>query len=115
MDDFKKKYSFRQRRDEAIRIKQKYPDRIPVIIEKNSRSDIANIDKCKYLVPGDLTIGQFIYVIRKRIKLSQEKAIFVFVNNTLPPTSALISQIYREHKDYDLFLYMKYTGESTFG
>lgn len=37
-------------------------------------------------MPGDLTAGQFVYVVRKRIKLSAEKAIFVFVNNTLPPT-----------------------------
>jgi GABA(A) receptor-associated protein len=41
---------------------------------------------CRYLVPADLTVGQFIYVVRKRIKLSPEKAIFVFVKDTLPPT-----------------------------
>jgi GABA(A) receptor-associated protein len=40
----------------------------------------------RYLVPADLTVGQFVYVVRKRIKLSAEKAIFVFVKNTLPPT-----------------------------
>ncbi|GAB2217383.1 hypothetical protein Droror1_Dr00000563 [Drosera rotundifolia] len=31
-----------------------------------------------YLVRADLTIGQFVYVVRKRIKLSLEKAIFIF-------------------------------------
>ncbi|RWV87262.1 hypothetical protein GW17_00050761, partial [Ensete ventricosum] len=41
---------------------------------------------CRYLVPADLTVGQFVYVVRKRIKLSAEKAIFIFVKNTLPPT-----------------------------
>lgn len=40
----------------------------------------------RYLVPSDLTVGQFVYVIRKRIKLSPEKAIFIFVKNVLPPT-----------------------------
>lgn len=40
----------------------------------------------RFLVPADLTVGQFVYVIRKRIKLSPEKAIFVFVRNVLPPT-----------------------------
>ena len=40
----------------------------------------------RYLVPGDLTVGQFVYVIRKRIKLEPEKAIFIFVANVLPPT-----------------------------
>ena len=42
--------------------------------------------KCRYLVPGDLTVGQFVYVIRKRIRVSPEKAIFMFVKNVLPPT-----------------------------
>ena len=41
---------------------------------------------CRYLVPADLTVGQFVYVIRKRIKVSPEKAIFMFVKNVLPPT-----------------------------
>jgi GABA(A) receptor-associated protein len=41
---------------------------------------------CRYLVPADLTVGQFVYVIRKRIKLTPEKAIFVFVRNVLPTT-----------------------------
>ena len=37
-------------------------------------------------MPADLTVGQFVYVIRKRIKVSPEKAIFMFVKNVLPPT-----------------------------
>lgn len=40
----------------------------------------------RYLVPADLTVGQFVYVIRKRIKVSPEEAIFMFVKNVLPPT-----------------------------
>jgi len=44
------------------------------------------LDECRYLVPADLTVGQFVYVVRKRIKLSPEKAIFIFVKNILPPT-----------------------------
>ena len=42
--------------------------------------------ECRYLVPADLTVGQFVYVVRKRINLSPEKAIFIFVKNILPPT-----------------------------
>ncbi|THG12816.1 hypothetical protein TEA_016146 [Camellia sinensis var. sinensis] len=68
-----------------------------------------------YLVPADLTVGQFVYVVRKRIKLSAEKAIFIFVKNILPPTAAMMSAIYEENKDEDGFLYMTYSGENTFG
>nr|QAR18130.1 ATG8f3 [Nicotiana benthamiana] len=83
---FKQEHNLEKRRAEASRIREKYPDRIPVIVEKAEKSDIPNIDKKKYLVPADLTVGQFVYVIRKRIKLSAEKAIFIFVDNVLPPT-----------------------------
>lgn len=84
-------------------------------MEKAERSDIPDIDKKKYLVPADLTVGQFVYVVRKRIKLSAEKAIFIFVKNILPPTAAMMSAIYEENKDEDGFLYMTYSGENTFG
>ncbi|KAK9273934.1 hypothetical protein L1049_018746 [Liquidambar formosana] len=54
---FKQEHEFEKRRAEAGRIRDKYPDRIPVIVEKAERSDIPNIDKKKYLVPADLTGG----------------------------------------------------------
>jgi len=112
---FKSQNAFEKRKAEAQRIRAKYPDRIPVISEKAEKSAIPDIDKKKYLVPADLTMGQFVYVIRKRIKLPPEQAIFVFVNNTLPPASALMSDIYKAHKDEDGFLYVTYSGENTFG
>jgi len=79
------------------------------------RSDIPDIDKKKYLVPSDLTVGQFHYVIRKRIKLAPEKALFLFCSNSIPPNAALMSTVYEEQKDEDGFLYVQYSGESTFG
>merc|ERR1739838_318068 len=106
---------FDKRKKEADRIIKKYPERIPVICEKASQSDISDIDKKKYLVPSDLTVGQFVYVIRKRIKLEPEKAIFIFVNNTLPSTAAVMSALYEEQRDADGFLYIAYSGENTFG
>ena len=111
----KQDHPFEKRAAEAARIREKYPDRIPVICEKEPRSDIAPVDKRKYLIPIDLTVGQFVYVIRKRISIPPEKAIFIFVNNTLPPTAALMSTVYEQHKDEDGFMYMMYSGENTFG
>ncbi|PSS24830.1 Autophagy-related protein like [Actinidia chinensis var. chinensis] len=112
---FKLEHPLERRLAESACMREKYPDRIPVIVEKAERSDIPDVDKKKYLVPAELTVGQFVYVVRKRIKLSAEKAIFVFVSNVLPPTGALMSAIYEENKDDDGFLYMTYSGENTFG
>ncbi|KAI9103091.1 autophagy protein 8 [Phlyctochytrium arcticum] len=112
---FKDDHPFEKRKAEADKIRQKYPDRIPCIVEKAEKSDIAKIDKKKYLVPHDLSMVQFVYVIRKRIRLSPEKAIFIFVNNVLPPQSSMLSEVYAEHKDEDGFLYVVYASENTFG
>jgi len=115
MSSFREKYPLQKRHDEATSIRLKYPNRIPVIVEKVDGSDIADINKKKYLVPVNLTVGQFMYVIRKRITLEPEKAIFLFINNTLPPTTSLMSQIYKQHADPDFFLYVTYSGENCFG
>jgi GABA(A) receptor-associated protein len=40
--------------------------------------------------------------------LSVLQAIFIFVNNILPPTSASMATIYEEQKDEDGFLYVTY-------
>ena len=116
LSQFKKEFDFETRKQEAGRIKEKYKDRVPIIVEKSHKSDIANIDKKKYLVPEDITVGQFVYIIRKRIDLTSEKAIFLFTEkNTIPPTSSVISEIYDQHKNDDDFLYLIYAGENTFG
>ncbi len=115
MPSFKDSTSLEKRLAEASRVRQRYPDKVPVIVEKAAKTDIPEMDKNKFLVPSDLTVGQFVYVIRKRLQLSPEKALFVFVGNVLPPTSSLMREIYAQHKDADGFLYVRYSGESTFG
>ena len=111
-----KKHDLSVRKREAETIKIKHPNRCPIIITKAKKSvNIPNIDKHKYLVPLDLTVGQLLCVIRKRIKLQPEHAIFLFINNILPPTSELIGRIYNQYKDNDGFLYLEYSGENTFG
>ena len=105
-------------KEEAIRVRTKYPDRIPDIVNrsKSAGSEVPFIDKHKFLVPTDLTMGQLQYVIRKRLTLTPDKALFLFVNNAVTPTSSLVSTIYEEHKDKDTqFLYVTYAMENTFG
>eukprot|EP00483_Globobulimina_turgida_P002566 UN02570 len=113
---FKQEHSKEERKKESSRILSKYPDRIPVICEPQPRTYIPGKSiKKKYLVPYDLTVGQFVYVIRKRLQLTPELAIFCFVNNTLPSTGKLMSQIYKEYKDEDGFLYTTYCGQNCYG
>ncbi|KAG7476009.1 gamma-aminobutyric acid receptor-associated protein-like 1 [Solea senegalensis] len=103
------------RRAEGERVRAKHPDKIPIIVERAPRSRAPDLDKKKYLVPSDLTVGQLCFLIRQRVSLRPEEALFFFVNNSLPPSSFPLSAVYEEHHDEDLFLYMTYSNESVYG
>lgn len=112
---YKEECPFEKRRAEGDKIRRKYPDRVPVIVEKAPKARIGDLDKKKYLVPSDLTVGQFYFLIRKRIYLRPEDALFFFVNNVIPPTSATMGSLYQEHHEEDYFLYIAYSDENVYG
>lgn len=96
----------------------KYPDKVPVYIGVASgEKNVPDLDRHYYLIDKDFTVGQVVCIIRKRIKLSSKMAIFVFVGDAvLPPSSALISEVYAEHKNpIDALLHITYRAEKTFG
>ena len=113
--DFKTKNNFEDRLSESTKIMEKYPLRVPIIVEKCNNSLINEIDKNKYLVPSDLNMNQFVYIIRKRIKLDKSQSIFLMINDTICPSNTPIGVVYNDHKDNDGFLYIIYTSENTFG
>nr|DBA29593.1 TPA: hypothetical protein GDO54_005665 [Pyxicephalus adspersus] len=95
---YKEEHPFEKRRSEGEKIRKKYPDRVPVSA-------------------GPIHKGQelFYFLIRKRIHLRAEDALFFFVNNVIPPTSATMGQLYQEHHEEDCFLYIAYSDESVYG
>ena len=113
---YKSQNEFETRRSESAKILTKFPDRIPIILEiAPGKQMVPIIDKNKYLVPYDLSVAQFMLIIRKRLKLDEKIAIFLYIGRIIPPTSAIFSEIYHKHKDTDGFLYITYAGENTFG
>ena len=125
-DNFSKKYNYEEfdyikkfrsqkleeRLQTSSKIKLKYSNRIPIIVDckKNIK-----IDKNKYIVPNDLTIGQFLYTIRKRINLESKDAIFLLCNNKMLSTGEILSNVYELNKDEDDFLYIIISKENVFG
>ena len=116
MDIFKKKNTFDKRKEESKRILEKYPEKLPVIVANSKKTTLKNIDKNKFLVPNDMTLGQFLIIIRKRIKLKTEETLFLLINDeVMIEASKTLLQIYEENKDEDGFLYITYCGENVFG
>ena len=106
-----------QRKKECDKIRRQFPEKIPIICEKDPHSSINDIDKNKYLVPGDLTVNMFNCMIRKRVNIPQEQAFYLLVNAKNSITGdALLSDIYERYKDpEDGFLYVAYASELTWG
>lgn len=114
MPDFSK--SLQERKQEIEIIKEKYPDKVFIYLEKNKYcKNINEINKHKYLCPKDMLFSQFIYIVRKRLKMTNKQSIIFFINNSIPnPTSSML-EIYQKNKNIDGFVYIEYTGENFFG
>jgi len=115
MRSFKESYTTDERLGESSKVMEKYPTRIPIIVEKADGCRLNDIKKKKYLAPRDMAMCQFVFTVRRKIDLEASEAIFLMVNGQLVQSSMLLSEIYGNHKDEDGFLYMVYTSENTFG
>jgi len=111
---------FEERLLSSTRLREKYPGRIPIHINRAKDSRLPPFDKTKYLVPHDFTMGQMIYTVRKRMELKAQQAIFVYImfndrQELLAPTSATLGDLYDKYKDADGLLYLQCAGENAFG
>jgi GABA(A) receptor-associated protein len=102
---------------EATRILAKYPDKVPVVVERarGCQAHIPELARWKYLVARSMTVGQFLYVIRRHMTLPPEQALFLFIGNTLPLSSAMLVEVWHQHAGADGALHVVYSGEATFG
>jgi len=107
---------FEERCEESARIRERFPDRLPVIVERAPRAlNVPELDKNRFLVPQDLTLGQLVYVIRRRLSLAPDQALFLYCGATLPASTLLLRELYSQSRDPDSFLYLTYSSEAAFG
>ena len=80
MNDYKNIYSFEQKILDSNRILEKFPNKIPIIVNRYS-NNMPDIDKKKFLVPKHITVSEFMVILRKRINITSDKAFYILVNN----------------------------------
>ena len=99
------------RKNQCDLIRTQFPDKIPVICERDPKSNLPDLDKHKYLVPQDFTFSQFIDMIRRRLELQIDVITYFLVNGKdLILGDKLFSEIYNKYKNYqDDLLYIAYT------
>lgn len=109
--------SFEKRRAVTTQLLREYSDRIPIIVGRAELTRTPEINKQKFLVPGNMVFGKFVEDVRVHIaSLDSRTALFFFLSdNTLPPISIMMATLYEKHKSPDGFLYITYSCENTFG
>ncbi len=113
MTDFKEKYSFEKRKTEADRVVTKYPQRVPIIFDCKDKT--IQLDKVKFLVPRDITPQELLLVVKKRLILGKEDALYMFINNVIPPMVSTMGELYDRYKEECGFLYISINKEKAFG
>ena len=113
---FKESTTFEERVKQSAKIQEKHPDKISVICEKHKKSKLEQLDKNKYLVTDKYKVYQFIHLLRNRISLKQQEALYLFVQGKiLLKSDSKMSEVYAQYKDPDGFLYIEYCEYNSFG
>ncbi|CAG9321493.1 unnamed protein product [Blepharisma stoltei] len=113
---FKLDNKLSRRSTESSQMLQKFPSRIPIVLEKAWNSRLSQLPKSKFMCPGEYTEQQFVTCVRKKLALGSETALFVFVNGVdLIAGNSLMSDVYNKEKDDDGFLYMVYCEQDVLG
>ncbi len=83
----------------------------------NKKGDLKEIDGRKFLAPDHFNVTQLNEMIRKRIEISGNEALYLLVNGkTSIKGDTLLIDIYEKNKDpKDGFLYIAYAGEIIWG
>ncbi|KAG5886291.1 hypothetical protein JTB14_001510 [Gonioctena quinquepunctata] len=105
------------RKEEVLAIRNRFPSKIPVIVQRFPKeTHLPHLDKSKFLVPQEITMSQFQTIIRNRIRLNSNQALYLLVNNkSMMSLSLTMAEVYSEHVDVDGFLYVTYASQEVFG
>ena len=113
--NFKNKYSLKYRVEESSRILLKYPDRVPIICEKSKMDSNIELNKKKYLINKHVTIGEFLFYVRKTLLINEYTALFLLIGDVMPPNNSPVGVLYDAYSNMDGYLYITYSFENTFG
>ncbi|XP_063233784.1 microtubule-associated proteins 1A/1B light chain 3C-like [Bacillus rossius redtenbacheri] len=113
----KVKKSCVMKRDEVALIRAKFPNKVPVVVERFQKEMyLPDLDKTKFLVPQEITMSQFLTIIRNRMHIDSTQAVYMMVNNrSIISLSRTLSEVYAEHRAEDGFLHVTYASQEVFG
>lgn len=113
---FKLQHTLDIRCEHYKKITEKYPDRIPIIMEKSELcKNLENLKNPQLLANKNAPICDIIRYIRNNLKVTPTQSIYVMIGNYGPGLGETIEEIHAKYKDRDGFLYIVYLTQNTFG
>lgn len=114
---FKQRKCLETRKDEVCTIRSKFPNKLPVIVERYLReTKLPLLDKTKFLVPYELALGQFLSLLRSKIALEASQALYLLISGkNMSCLSTSMGEVYSQFRDPDGFLYITYASQDMFG
>lgn len=111
-DDMQEKSN---REVEAIR--HRFPNKVPLYVTRYVRDrEVPVLGRTKFLVPQELTMSQFLYIIRTKMKLRDSQALYLLVNDkVLASHSMTMAQAYQQFRSHDGYLHITYAAQQVFG
>lgn len=115
MGRFRETSTYEQRKELCTKIRERYPSRYPIICEPKDTCDL-ELEKIKFLCPGDFKVAHFQAALRRKIgKLGSEEAIYLHVGNQLVSSAMTVREAYEKYREEDGLLYITFDKEKTFG
>jgi len=73
---------------------------------------LPQLDKTKFLVPSELTMSQFVTIIRNRMSLNASQAFYLLIDDKgIASMSMTLAELYEKKRSNDGFLYMSYASQ----
>ena len=136
---YKDRVSFEDRVKEAEDSKSRYPNKVPLVIERHKSEkylpdmDKVNIgdfdlsltfcfDQIKWLVPQEMSLAQLSGVIKQRLELppQADQQLFLLIQSpdlgpSLPSLLTSVSSLHSSYSNTDGFLYLHYSSQEAYG
>jgi len=107
IDYSKKEFTFEEKNQMKIEtntIINKHPNHIPILIRIDS--NVLKIEKYKYLVIGDITVGDYLNIIKKKLlNINKSDKLIIYVSKldgskiSIDSFSKTLNDFYNLHKD----------------
>ena len=114
MIPFRQRTTLEERKRQCAEVTTRRPTYTPIVVEPGDGAPM--IDKDKFLAREELTVSQFTFVLRRRLRMETSQALFLLVDRKLVSGDTTLRSVHRRSTPSDDgFLYITYTFENAFG